>query len=103
LALNVAWLLATQPELEPGQADRALALAERFVTQAGRTDAQSLNILAAAYAASGRFELATRTAHDARQAALRRGERGLADFIESLLVGYARGEPVFPSRPDQGR
>ena len=58
-ANNLAWLLATSPEPDTDDTERALSLARRL---AGREwTAGSLDTLAAALAANGRFEEAVST------------------------------------------
>lgn len=55
---DLAWLLATAPEAKRRDADQAIRLAERAAELTGRRDAQTLDVLAAAYASAGLFERA---------------------------------------------
>jgi tetratricopeptide (TPR) repeat protein len=58
---TLAWLLATSPESTQRRGAEAVTLAEKAVAATRRTDATTLDTLAAAYAEVGRFD-------DARQA-----------------------------------
>jgi tetratricopeptide (TPR) repeat protein len=55
---SLAWALATAPSPSPASADEAVHLAERAAILTDRRDATVLNVLAAAQAAAGRFDLA---------------------------------------------
>jgi Flp pilus assembly protein TadD len=59
---NLAWPLATWPGRTRNDAEEALRLAERAATLTSRKDASVLDVLAAAYAATGRFDRAETTA-----------------------------------------
>jgi tetratricopeptide (TPR) repeat protein len=86
--INLAWLLATQSPADGGDPVRALALAQRACAVADNRTAQSLDTLAAAYAANNRFSDATTTAQQA--IALARADRRtqLAAQIEGRLELY---------------
>lgn len=89
-AAELAWVLATAPD-KVGDAAEAVALAERAVAIDGGRDPRLLDVLAAAQAANGRFDLAVANC----EAALRLGPPpGLADAIRARLVLYRRQEPV---------
>ena len=97
---NLAWTLATHPEL-PGGAARtaeALAAAERAVALStgaagagGSPDAATLDTLAAAQAAAGRFTEAVATAERARALAQAAGDATLATDVASRLERYRAG------------
>lgn len=86
---NLAWMLATDPQPAAGDAEEAVALAERAVQLAG--DAEDYDTLAAALAASGRFEDAHRAALRALNQARERGDLKGAEGIAARLRGYAEG------------
>ncbi len=62
LLARSAWILAAHPDPAVRDGGAAAELAERAVGLRGATDAAVLDVLAAAYAAAGRFEEATVTA-----------------------------------------
>jgi tetratricopeptide (TPR) repeat protein len=66
---ELAWLQATTADAEARNADDALGFALRAVELSGRRDAAALNALAAAYAAGGRFDAASKTAEEAENVA----------------------------------
>jgi tetratricopeptide (TPR) repeat protein len=86
---NLAWMLATDPQLGPGDAEEAVALAQRAAHAAG--DAEGYDTLAAALAAAGRFEEAHQAALHALNEARERGDAKAAEGIAERLRGYAAG------------
>ncbi len=86
--LWLAWTAATHPDLALWDPDEAVQLAERAATLAGGEDPRVLDILAAAYAAVGRFEDAMRIAHDALELAAARQDPDLAEQIAARLELY---------------
>jgi Flp pilus assembly protein TadD len=90
--LELAWLLTTNEEVhDPGEAVRLGESANRL---AKGTNAAVLDVLAAAYAADGRVDLAARTAQLAMQRALAAKNDTLAAAIRQRLAQYeeaARG------------
>ncbi len=93
-SLDLAWMLATNPDvLNPVEAMR---LAEAANTATKRSNPAALDVLAAAYAADGRLDLAARTAQLALQRALALKNNVLAAEIRQRLMQYqaaARGNP----------
>ena len=83
---ELARLLATSAEVR-NPAD-AVALAERADRLSGGTNPAVLDVLAAAYAASGRIDLAARTAGKAIDQALAAGNDRLAGEIRERLQTY---------------
>ncbi len=55
---SLAWLLATAPDAALRDANQAIRFAEQAADLTGRQDASALDVLAAAYAAAGRFDRA---------------------------------------------
>jgi Tfp pilus assembly protein PilF len=88
---NLAWPLATLPPTEGGNPTRAVALAERACELTEMTDPAYLDTLAAAYAASGRFNDAATVAQKAVELARSGGEPQLAANIEDRLQLYRAG------------
>ncbi len=89
----LAWVLATEPDVEYRDGQRAVVLAERAASLTGRQDARVLSILAAAYAESGRFGEAIITAERARGLCLAAGQTGWVDSIARKLDLYRRKLP----------
>jgi len=86
--LDLAWIIATAPNLELRVPAEAVRLAERAVRLTDGRNATALDTLAAAYAAAGQSELAIGTAERALKTALESGERELAAEIRTRLEGY---------------
>jgi superkiller protein 3 len=93
---SLAWLEATEAE-GIRNADEALRLASRAADLTGRRDAQVLDVLAAAYAAAGRFAEATATAEAAMSLATRSAPELAAQIGERLKV-YRAGQPLVAGR-----
>ena len=89
LALNnLAWILATQPEAKLRNGNEATRFAMRAVSLTRRSNPNTLDTLAAAYAESGRFTDAVETAQNAIQKANASGHTNLVAEIESHLKIY---------------
>ena len=89
----VARILATHPEIAPAEVNEAVRLAERALELSEGRDARLLDTLAAAYAAAGRFDEATRTAQRARTLARAEQAAELVAEIEARLKLYQAGKP----------
>jgi len=90
-ANNLAWLLATAPQLEPGDAEEAARLAETVALRTGFLDPAVLDTLAAACAAQGRYEEAADYAVRALRLAEDRGDAALAGALRERLDLYRAG------------
>jgi len=88
--LNLAMLLATCSDPELRQPDEAVTLAERGCDLAGQPDSRRLSILAAAYAASGRFDMAITTTEAAIATAHSCEDRRLQEYLEGQLSAYRK-------------
>ncbi len=89
LALNnLAWILATQPEAKLRNGSEATRLAARAVSLTRRSNPNTLDTLAAAYAETGRFSDAVEIAESAIQKAEASGHTNLVAEIESHLKFY---------------
>ena len=94
---NLAWYLATRPPAEGGNIVRAVALAERACQLTDNRAAASLDTLAAAYAATSRFDDAVTTAQKAVELARTADHPVLAQEIEARLELYRSGRAYHPS------
>ena len=94
---RIGWILATDPREEIRDGMRALALATQATAQTGRTDATSLDTLAAAQAELERFPDAAATAAEALALARGRGMREYVPELELRLLLYREKRP-FRSR-----
>ncbi len=92
---SLAWVEATEAGAvrNPGE---AVSVASRAADLSGRRDAQVLDVLAAAYAAAGRFGEATRTA-EAAVALAAESAPDLAAQIRERLSVYRAGQPLVVS------
>ncbi len=90
--IDLAWLLATAREERTRDADEAVVLASQAVNAGNQERAVFLDVLAAAYAAQGRFEAAVKTAEIALQRAEARGENTLSKKIGARLAAYRAGK-----------
>jgi tetratricopeptide (TPR) repeat protein len=93
-----AWILATSADPAIGNPGEAVELAEQAVRQVPECDPDSLDALAAAYAAVGRFPEAVETALVAQSKARRRGAESLCRQIGERLRLYATEKP-FRKKP----
>jgi tetratricopeptide (TPR) repeat protein len=94
---NLAWLLGILAPTEGGDPVRAVALAQRACELTGNSDANYLDTLAVAYAATGRFNDAVATTQTAITLA-RSGEQAeLLQKMEARLELYRGGQAYHPS------
>jgi tetratricopeptide (TPR) repeat protein len=88
---NLAWLLATAEDASVEDANKAIGLAQRACELTGHKDPDSLDTLAAAYAAAGRFDDAVTTARQAADFARAGGRENLSDEIQQRMKLYQAG------------
>lgn len=89
---QLAWILATHADPTVRDGARALGLARGIAGAPGAaSDAQALDLLAAALAEAGDFEGARRTAGQAQAEAQRAGQGGLVEAIARRLEFYRQG------------
>ena len=93
---NLAWVLATLPPSRGGDAVKAVGLAQRACELTGNRLPGTLDTLAAAYAAAGRFGEAVATAEKAIDMAQSAGQTKLAAEIEARLQLYRSGRAYRP-------
>ncbi len=86
--LDLAWIIATAPNLELRVPAEGVRLAERAVAITNSTNATALDTLAAAYATAGQIERAVETAEKAVSIAREAGDDDLARQISTRLERY---------------
>jgi protein O-mannosyl-transferase len=90
---KLAWFLATDARANPQGTGEAVQLAERLCESTGCRDPRVLDVLAAAYAGSGRFDDAVGAAQKAVDLASSAGQADLARLIHQRLESYQAGRP----------
>jgi tetratricopeptide (TPR) repeat protein len=90
---NLAWLLATLVPADGGDPVRAVILAQRACELTNNRVAAYFDTLAAAYAATGRFNDAIATAQKGIELAKAAGQSQLVEEIELHLKLYRSGQP----------
>ncbi len=95
---QLAWVLATYPEERLRDSGEAISLAERAARLTGNRDPLMLDILAATYAAAGRFDEAVATARTAIKLATAAGAQDLAAKCRQRLELYQQRQPYRESR-----
>src|SRR5581483_10130034 len=92
---NLAWLLATAADPALRNGPEAVRLAEQAESAGSRGSRRPvvLRILAAAYAVTGRFTEATKTAEEALQAAETQQDSWLTANLRRELALYHSGRP----------
>ena len=90
---NFAWLLATFPEARLRNGPRAVELAERADHLTGGKNPVIIATLAAAYAETGRFPEAIKTARRALDLAIAWGNNALAEAINAQIELYRSEAP----------
>ena len=98
----LAWLLATSQDPQLRDGAEAVRLAEALVIETARRDAPTLDLLAAALAADGRFDAAVLVAAEARDRASRVGENELAASIGERLALYRSGRAFLQAAAPAG-
>jgi tetratricopeptide (TPR) repeat protein len=97
--INFAWLLGAHRNPAIRRPTEAIQLAERAVALTDRSDADALDVLAAAYAGDGRFDAAVAAAMEALRVTDRTPNARLADDIRERLTLYRRRIAfIVPSR-----
>lgn len=86
--LNLAMLLATCTDAKLRNPEEAVQLAERGCKLVGVPDQRRLGILAAAYAAAGRFDMAVSTVDAAIALAGTAGDSGMTEHLQNQRAEY---------------
>jgi Flp pilus assembly protein TadD len=90
---QAAWLLATSADAKVRDAGEALRLAEHASRLTDYADANTLDSLSAAFAASGQFEQAVETATRAMKIATTQGNSRKAETLRRRIEFYRQGRP----------
>ena len=92
---NLAWILATSSDSSLRNGSEAVLLAEQADSESSRSENHPivLRILAAAYAESGRFAEATKTAQQGLQEAKIQGNSTLSNALRDEIALYELGLP----------
>ena len=96
---NLALLLATCSDASVRNGPRAIELAHRAAQLSGGKNPIVLGTLAAAYAETGRFADAVKTAEEAFQIASKSPNSGLAHALQAQIELYLKGLPYHESEP----
>ena len=95
---RMAWVLSTSREAPLRNGAEALELARRAVDLAGPQDPAVLDVLAAAYAETGRFPEAVETERRALDLASRQNKPTLAQAVKARAALYEAGTPFRDAR-----
>ena len=90
ISLQLAWLIAVTPDQQAAACAEAVQLAQQISAKSDNKDAASLDVLAAAYAASGDLTKAKSIAEKAMDLS---ENSNLRKRIESHLACYKKGQP----------
>lgn len=96
---NMAWLLATTPDVTIRNGAKAVELAKRADTLTRNGTPQTNATLAAAYAEAGQFDQAVIRARRALELAGETGDAGLGNSIRAQLRAYEAGSAFHPPPP----
>jgi tetratricopeptide (TPR) repeat protein len=91
---NLAWVLSVNPSASPADGARALALVGSVAAGSSAANTTVLQILAAAYARSGRFSDAVKTAQQGEELARRQSNETLAEQFRSSIALYEARQPL---------
>jgi protein O-mannosyl-transferase len=91
---NLAWLLATTPDAALRDGSKAVALAAQANQSSGNRNPTILHTLAAAYAETRSYSLASTTARRGLELAAQQSNVALAATIEKEIKLYDAGKPV---------
>ncbi|HJT82225.1 MAG TPA: tetratricopeptide repeat protein [Chthoniobacterales bacterium] len=91
---SLAWILAASPDANQRDGKRAVELAEHATKLTRRGNVIVLHTLAAAYAATGRFNDAVRVGEEALSLATARGDTRLLPELTFSLQRYRSSQPV---------
>jgi len=92
--INFSWLLSAHEDAAIRSPQEAVALAERAATLTNRQDSAALDVLAAAYAAAGRFDEAVQTGVAAERVANQDGLKDRATEIHKRVDLYKKAVPL---------
>ncbi|MFQ5675292.1 MAG: tetratricopeptide repeat protein, partial [bacterium] len=94
IALRLAWLLAIDPDAKLRDGSQAMLLAKKACEKTDYSNPAALDVLAAAYAETGKFDQATKLARKASRLASQ-SERfaNLAPGIQRRIALYVKNRP----------
>ncbi len=90
----LAWLLATCPDASIRNGSKAVELARQAVELTGDKDPATLDTLAAAYAETGRFAEAVKTAQQALELAVAQNKPAWTGRIKAHIRLFKAGTPL---------
>jgi tetratricopeptide (TPR) repeat protein len=94
-ALNdLAWVLATSPDISTRDGASAVTFAQRASDLAGGSNPMILRTLAAAYAESGQYARAVEAASQGAEAAAAQSNSALAEELRRNAEAYGKGLPM---------
>ena len=99
---NLAWVKATYPDSRFRNPEESIQLAKRACEITNYEQANALDTLAAAYAATGNFPEALKTDQKALEIANSAGQQILADAIKKHMELYKQGQPYIEATSVQG-
>ncbi len=100
---DTAWALATNPNASFRNGKEAVELAQRAVKLSAGQEPAILGTLAAAYAETGRFSEAVKTARTAQKLAAQQKQQTLADTLLAKIALYEAGKPYRQTLPTSVR
>ena len=98
---SLAWILASSGESSLRNASKAISYAQEACSLTQNQSAETLDTLAAAYAAAGQFSAAIESAGLALERAQESGDKKVMQAIEARLEYYREGQPFRSSSPNQ--
>ncbi|MGI8956936.1 MAG: tetratricopeptide repeat protein [Chthoniobacterales bacterium] len=101
--ISLAWILATSPESNVRDGKVALELAQRASQAGAESDPMVYRVLAAAYAETGQYSAAIRTAKEGTQHADAQGQSAVAQLLQDDLALYQQDIPLRDFTPGRGR
>jgi tetratricopeptide (TPR) repeat protein len=90
---NLAFLLATHPDRDIRDVDKAVSLAEQAADLTNHENVEVLDTLAAAYASAGQFDKAVINAQKALDLSVASGKTKMSEEIKMRLNLYKQGKP----------
>src|SRR5262249_33958693 len=90
---NLAWILATHPDAEFRNGAEAVQLAQRACERTAYQQTLFIGTLAAAYAESGQFDKAAKTAQRASEQATSHGQTNLFQRNQELVSQFKNRVP----------
>ncbi|MEY2495487.1 MAG: protein O-mannosyl-transferase [Verrucomicrobiota bacterium] len=100
---NMAWVLATAPDASIRNGEKAVEMAQRAVSLTSNSQPRTTATLAAAFAETGRFPDAVKTAERGLQLATGQGNVALANSIRTQLGLYRSSLPFRDTRSSASR